>query len=277
MAGESDLFDPTVPLDAPLPELVASLKWYHTFDLPGGVTTPGYYDLRSVAAHVPIPDDLSGKRCLDAASADGFWAFRMAERGAAEVVSVDLDDHSRQDWQGLPKPGEDRGLGTGRARRAFDIVNHVTGLGVKRHNLSVYDISRDALGTFDFVFQGNILLHLRDPGRALSALRDVCTGEFLSFEAISLPLTLLRPFAPSAQLWHDDDPRWWTPNAQAHRRLLEAAGFDVFAGRWPLFSHFGDMIPTRPARVPRRLGEWTYWLFVRRFGVASQWLRARPV
>jgi tRNA (mo5U34)-methyltransferase len=277
MANGDELFDPTVPLDAPLPELVASLKWYHTLDLPGGVTTPGYYDLRSVAPSVPIPDDLSGKRCLDAASADGFWAFRMAQRGAAEVVSVDLDDHARQDWQGVPAPGSNRGLGTGRARRAFDIVNHTTGLGVKRHNMSVYDISREELGTFDFVFQGNVLLHLSDPQKALLALRNVCTGEFLSFEAISLPLSIMRPFAPSAQLWHDDDPRWWTPNVQAHRRLAEASGFEIIDSKWPLFSKFGDLIPKRPNKVPVQMKEWVYWLFVRRFGVASQWLRCRPV
>jgi len=269
-------FDPTISLDAPLAEQVASLKWYHSFDLPGGVSTSGFYDHRGMAHKVPIPADLSGRRCLDVASSDGFWAFQLAQRGAAEVVSVDLDDASRQDWQGVVGPPPDAATGTGRARRAFDIVNNATGLGVKRHDMSVYDLSRDELGTFDFVFMGNVLLHLRDPQRALLAVRDVCEGQFLSFECISLPLTLLRPFTPTGQLSDQDEPRWWTPNARAHRRLLEAAGFEVQDGKWPVLQPFGGLIARRPASLPTRPREVVFWSFVRPFGVASQWLLSRP-
>lgn len=274
---KDDTFDPTVSLDAPLPELVRSTKWYHSFDLPGGVSTPGFYDHRRMAHRVPLPEDLSGKRCLDAASSDGFWAFRMAERGADEVVSVDLDDATRQDWQGVNIPDAEHSRGSGRAHRAFDIVNQATDLGVKRYDLSVYDISLETVGSFDFVFMGNVLLHLRDPQRALLALREVCEGEFLSFEAISLPLSVLRPVVPTGQLWDLDEPRWWTPNARGHRRLVEAGGFEVLDGRWPVLQPFGRLIPRRPTGIPRTAREWIYWLFVRQFGIASQWLRCRPV
>jgi tRNA (mo5U34)-methyltransferase len=50
------------------------LKWYHTLELPDGYVTPGYFDLRGVSKRVPIPASLAGKRCLDLASSDGFWA-----------------------------------------------------------------------------------------------------------------------------------------------------------------------------------------------------------
>jgi tRNA (mo5U34)-methyltransferase len=270
-------FDPDISLDAPLAEQVASLKWYHSFDLPGGVSTAGFYDHRAMAHRVPIPRDLSGKRCLDVASSDGFWAFQLAQRGAAEVVSVDLDDASRQDWQGIGARTAEELAGSGRAHRAFDIVNRALDAGVKRHDLSVYDLSREELGTFDFVFMGNVLLHLRDPHRALLAIREVCAGEFLSFECISLPLTLLRPFTPCGQLWTDDEPRWWTPNARAHRRWLEAAGFEVTSGKWPVLQPFGDLITRRPPSLPKRPRDWAFWGLVRPFGVASQWLSTRPV
>ena len=275
--GADGTFDSTVPLDAPLDELVAATKWYHSFDLPGGISTRGFYDHRRMAHKVPIPRDLSGKRCLDVASSDGFWAFQMAQRGAAEVVSVDLDDHSRQDWQGVSVGETDRARGSGRAHRAFDIVNRALDAGVKRCDLSVYDLSPETLGTFDFVFMGNVLLHLRDPALALGAVRSVSGGEFLSFECVSMPLTILRPFTPTAQLWHDDEPRWWTPNVAGHRRLVRAAGFAVVDARFPLLQPFGELIPRRPPKIPWRLRDWTFWLFVRRFGVASQWLRCRPV
>jgi hypothetical protein len=45
--------------------------WYHTFELPGGVVTDGYFDLRGVAGRLPLPASLAGKRCLDAAACEG--------------------------------------------------------------------------------------------------------------------------------------------------------------------------------------------------------------
>ena len=103
---------------AELRRRVDELDWYHTFDLPHGITTPGYFDHRGVAAKVPLPD-VSGRRCLDLASADGFWAFEMKRRGADEVVSLDLADTTRQDWQGADVNPARRATSTGRASRAF--------------------------------------------------------------------------------------------------------------------------------------------------------------
>ena len=102
--------------------------WYHTFDLPGGGTTKGYYDLRGVAGKVPIPASLAGKRCLDAAACEGFWSFEMARRGADEVVSVDLPDTAEQDWQGSVDEQE-RELGTGMANEHFFRIRDALGAG----------------------------------------------------------------------------------------------------------------------------------------------------
>jgi tRNA (mo5U34)-methyltransferase len=259
-------------------ETAKTLDWYHTLELPGGYVTPGYFDLRSVVDKVPIPKRLDGLRCLDLASSDGFWAFEMARRGAAEVVSVDLDDATRQDWQGGPVRDSSRAAGSGRAHRAFETARGLFGFdNLERHDLSLYDVSPDALGTFDFVFMGNVLMHLADPGRALMAAATVTRGdgEFMSFEGISLPMTILRPVVPVAQLWDLDEPRWWTPNMAGHRRLVEAGGFTILDGGGPLFQKLGDFIPRWPTSVPKRPREMVFWLFVRRFGCASSWVRAR--
>lgn len=265
---------------AALQQRVDALDWYHSFDLPGGITTPGIYDHRAVAKKVPFPD-LSGKRCLDAASSDGFWAFEMKRRGAAEVVSLDLDDASRQDWQGLPNRDVLQG-GTGRARRAFAVVAEATQTEIERRDGSVYDISPDDLGTFDFVFMGNVLLHLSDPARALRAIRSVTSGRFLSYEMIQLVMSLLRPRTPRAQLWHTDEARWWTPNMAAHRRLVEAAGFTIEQAGGPIFQPFGPRLAAWPARgaTGLRTNGWrasaAYWLGIRRVGVPTSWVIARP-
>lgn len=263
--------------EVPLASRVAALDWYHTFELPGGVITPGYFDLRSVPQRLPFPESLAGKRCLDAASADGFFAFEMARRGG-QVVSVDLADTTLQDWQGPAGVSDFRRQGSGRARRAFELIREVLGLDVERVDLSVYDICPELLGTFDYVFMGNVMLHLADPGRAARALRSVTRpdGEFLSFEAVTLFLSLVAPGSPLAQLWEEDEPRWWTPNMAAHRRLVESGGFEIIeqGGPW-IFQRLGAHIPKWPKTRPHGWRDLLFWLWVRRVGTASSWTRAR--
>jgi tRNA (mo5U34)-methyltransferase len=254
--------------------------WYHTFELPGGVVTEGFYDHRRILHKFPFPKTLAGKRCLDLASSDGLFAFEMAQRGG-EVWSVDLDDTTQQDWQA--GNGTDRTRGTGRARQAFEIVRSELGLHVERVNMNIYDVSPRDLGRFDFVFMGNILLHLSDPARALQAARSVTAGSFLSFEIISLALTLLRPRTPCGQLaGQDGAQQWWTANLAGHQRLLRGAGFEVVDSRFPLFQHFGPHLMNqpfgsiRPWRWPRPVGQHVaFWLFHRPFGVPSAWALCR--
>jgi len=250
--------------------------WYHTLEFPHGIETKGFYDLRSVLPKVPIPASLAGKQCLDLASADGFWAFEFARRGAARVVSVDLEDHASLDWQGTNSPSAARSLVMGRTAEGFHLANEALGFKVERFGMSLYEVSNEVLGgPFDFVFMGNVLLHLRDPVSVLRKVLDLTSGIFLSFEAISLTLSVLFPHVPVAQLWEFDEPRWWTPNVRGHRRLLEAGGFEILRGGGPVFQKFGPIVPARPKSLtsPRNL-QW--WLFVRRFGVASSWLLTQP-
>jgi tRNA (mo5U34)-methyltransferase len=73
---------------------------------------------------------------------------------------------------------------------------------------------------------GSLLLHLRDPFRALEAVRRVCSGFFLSLETVDLGLSALHPRRAVLHL-EADDGRWLIPNVAGHRRMLEVAGFDV--------------------------------------------------
>jgi tRNA (mo5U34)-methyltransferase len=255
---------------------VNSIQWYHTFDLPGGVTTAGLFNHRGVVKKLPIPASLAGKRCLDVAASDGFWSFELARRGAAEVLSLDLPDATQQDYSGPPRIASELSAGTGRANQAFAIVKEATGLNVQRVDGSVYDMETLDLGTFDYVFMGNILLHLRDPILALQQVRKVCTGEFLSYESISLPQTLLRPLSPTGQFALGDENLFWTPNLKGHQRFIEAGGFEVIAKGGPFMQPFGDLWPRFPKSRPKSLHEVTYWLFTRQFGNATGWVRSRP-
>lgn len=252
-------------------EIAAVPGWYHTFEFPDGTVTRGFYDHRRAVPKLPFPASLAGKRCLDLASADGLFAFEMARRGG-EVVSLDLDDKTEEDWQG--SGGEDAPTVDG-TRRNFELARRALGLDVERVNLNLYDASPERLGgQFDFVFMGNILLHLSDPGRALAAARSVTAGQFLSFEVVSLPLTLMRPRSAAARLCEVDDARWWTPNVAGHRRLLRAAGFEIVDKGFPVFQRFGELGRTGKMKAPWRaqesLGEQLgYWGFNRPIGVPS--------
>ena len=231
----------------------------------------------SVPGKIPLPASLAGKRVLDAAAADGFWSFVLAERGADEVVSLDLGKAKAKDWQGM-QTGE--GVDGDRPRRAFDAVRTAKKLeNVTRVDMNLYDINPDDLGTFDFVFIGSVLLHLQDPSRALRAIKSVLKpeGELFSFEPISLTLSVVSRKMALGQLWDlEDRSRWWTPNMAGHRRIVQSAGYQIIDSGGPVFQPFGTRLAKWPEKFPRKPRQLLFWLFVRRFGVASQWVRARP-
>src|SRR5215207_1849057 len=71
---------------------IARHEWWHTIEVAPGVVTRGGWDLRPTAERIPWPPSLVGLRCLDIGTFDGFWAFELERRGAAEVVAFDLPD-----------------------------------------------------------------------------------------------------------------------------------------------------------------------------------------
>ena len=225
--------------------------WYHTIELTQGLVTPGWFDLRPVVDRMPWPA-VAGKRCLDVGTYDGFLAFEMERRGAAEVVAVDIDDHDRWDWppdvraEGGARLAELAGPEKG---RGFRIAHAALGSKVQRRSVSVYDLTVEALGSFDVVVCGTLLLHLRDPLRALEAIRGVCRpgGSFLSAEQIGLWLTLLHPRRPIAELNGVGELcQWWEPNLAGHRRMVFVAGFEIVRGTRPYRVLYGPAHPRLP-------------------------------
>jgi tRNA (mo5U34)-methyltransferase len=214
---------------------VASVTWYHSLPLPHGLITPGSFDTRDELVRVPFPTSLEGKRCLDVATSDGFWAFEMERRGAAEVLAIDVPPE-RMDWPGKARPKQQApGSGNLPPRRGFEIAHEALQSRVQWRELSTYDLSPELIGEFDFVFVGSLLLHLRDPVAALSGIARVLRGELLSVDAISLPLSLLHPRKPVARFEAPEWPLWWGPNLQAYRRFFGAAGLQIRSSGRPFF------------------------------------------
>lgn len=202
--------------------------WYHTIDLPGRGPTPGYFDTRALPNRLPWPGQVAGGRCLDVGTFDGFWAFELERRGAAEVVACDLDDPDLLDWSFDDRtrgPLAIRDWGSGRGP-GFAEAATALGSRAKWVARSVYDLDPERDGTFDVVLCGSLLLHLRDPVRALEAMRSVCGGALLLVEALDHRLEVVARRIPAAALRPERD-EWWRVNSAGLCQLVDTAGFRI--------------------------------------------------
>lgn len=224
-------------------------EWYHTLHLPDG-PTPGLFDLGSVADQVPWPD-LAGRRCLDVATFDGYWAFELERRGAGEVVAIDLPDFADVDW--LPRRrhlARTQATGAGFRRAAAELDSKV-----QRVESNVYDLRPDDLGQFDVVMLGALLLHLRSPFQALESVRRMVapTGLLITVEQVDPVTTFLHPRRPLLSVRGSLDWTWTVPNAAGHRRMLEIAGFEVLTPRRLALTPYGGGASAETVRDARRL------------------------
>jgi tRNA (mo5U34)-methyltransferase len=196
--------------------------WYHTLDLGGGVRTAGMFDHAPVLHHYPIPEDLTGMRCLDVATMDGYWAFEMERRGAASVTALDLEDPEELDWPAALRAHHDKSMDETKATR-FALAKEALGSSVERVLLSAYDLGPE-LGTFDFVFCGDLLLHVKDPITPVENIRSVCTGSAVIANVIKK--FRLYEKRPMAELDGIDVFEWWVTNLAGLVRIVRAAGFE---------------------------------------------------
>ena len=188
-------------------------EWWHVIEFSNGETTPGGWDLRPTAGQIPWPD-LTGKRCLDIGTADGFWAFELERRGAASVLATDR-----------PSPFQER------SKRNFDVAKERLGSNVEYATSDVYDLE----GEFDVAFMGFVLQMVEDPIKALRRVREVA-DTLLLLDTVSLPLSLLP--APLARLDARRDGReWFVFNPRGMRKVVELAGWRVEAQTGILRDH----------------------------------------
>lgn len=199
-------------------------SWYHTLELPG-FTTEGIFDLRPYVDRYRIPERLDGLRALEIGTWDGFWAFELERRGA-EVVALDLDDERELDWPPRRRPAEysDAVRGSG-----FELARELLDSKVERVVRSIYHATPESLGTFDLVFCGSVLIHLRDQLLALERIAGLTKpgGRFILAEEYDRTADLL-PF-PAARYRADREQAvvFWLPSRKTWRRMIWTAGFDT--------------------------------------------------
>jgi tRNA (mo5U34)-methyltransferase len=230
---------------------VERYPWYHTLELGDGVVTKGMFDMRPALSHYPLPADLSGLRCLDVGTMDGFWAFELERRGAREVVASDIEDPESLDWPFALREG-DKQLDETKAQR-FELARSALGSSVERVGCSIYDLSPEQFGTFDFVFCGDVLLHLKDPVTAVERIRSVCHDRALIVSEIKRFRFLER--RAIAEFDGIDGFDWWITNLTGLCRLVSSAGF-------------ARVEPAKPFRVPPTYS--TNWRGLR--GAVTAWV-----
>ncbi|HEX8770333.1 MAG TPA: methyltransferase domain-containing protein [Acidimicrobiales bacterium] len=188
--------------------------------MPDGSVTPGIFDHRTLVPHYGIPTDLKGKRVLDVATFDGFWAFEFERRGA-DVTALDIGRISHCDMpsdlrRSFLSEGLDRDTGEG-----FHLAHEALRSNVKRVECSVYDLNPSVLGTFDFVHAGDLLLHLENPISALRAIRSVTEGRALISDCVDPAL------GPGLTTYHGgwSSLVWWMPSLDTLGQMIRDVGF----------------------------------------------------
>lgn len=229
--------------DAPptLRQKIQAQRWYHTIDLPDGSATDGVFDTRVTSRDLPWPTSLKSGRCLDIGTCDGFWAFEMERRGAADIVAIDVGHASDVDltWEARQAANAvDRMPGGTQAARRFALAHEALGSRVRRVECSVYDLDPALHGQFDVVFLGTLLIHLQDPIRALERVRAVCGGELVLVECVDALLDLLGGRVAAARLGPAPG-QWWRANTTGLTRALQIAGFDIVSVSRPFLTPFG--------------------------------------
>jgi len=141
-------------------------KWFYSYDLPDGSTTPTYPGADIQAIHDTrwqmldscldemLGSGRAGMSALDLASHQGWFAARMAQSGFAPVLGIDARQSHVDD---------------------STLISRIYGL--DHLSFQKGDIHRqnpDQLGTFDVVLMLGLLYHLENPIGALRTCRALC-------------------------------------------------------------------------------------------------------
>jgi tRNA (mo5U34)-methyltransferase len=121
-----------------------------------------------------------------------------------------------------------RGLETGRETetgQGFRVAAEALGSKARRVTTSVYDLSPELVGMFDLVHVGDLLLHLRDPVRAIERIRSVTAGtalivSLINKNLVSQPGRFLVEYQGG---W--SNTIWWQPSLDTLAQMVIDGGF----------------------------------------------------
>jgi tRNA (mo5U34)-methyltransferase len=228
------------------PEQIAAVRrdvaaieaWYHRIDLGDGIETPGHSRMADYLSYYRFPERLDGMRVLDVGASTGFFAYEFERRGAAEVVGVELPSWGAHDWT----PRQRRTLDAKSASETqnvdrevmfdgFTVVGKALGSKrVRRVFKTIYELTASELGTFDIVFSGAMLMHVRDPILGIQCMRECCKPDGRLIVSISTTMMdATEPIARFVGEWNQCN--WWQMSPRALDAVLTCCDFDRIENR----------------------------------------------
>ena len=189
-------------------------------------------------------------RALDVATMNGFWAFEMERRGAREVIALDVEKLGDLDISPVARPrmtAEEKAASAGGP--GFFCAREILGSKVERRTLNVYNLSPDTASKFDFVFVGDLLLHLMNPVQAVANICQVTSGVAHIVDCFS-------PYLPKMTMQYlgAEQGTWWGISLTALRPACDQRLAHVAAAACPapLLSLSANMISrSTPGRTGR--------------------------
>jgi len=248
--------------------------WHQQWEVEPGLVTPGRNSVAQLLKLVDFPDRLDGKRVLDIGAWNGCFSFECERRGAAEVLAIG------------PEPS---------AATGFDRLKSFLGSKVSYQFGSIYDLSPQALGTFDIVLCFGVLYHLRYPLLGLDNCKRVakeslylessCIDHDLLINGKSYPLEAVNPSLADTAIsqffrldeLNADPSNWFSPNEKCLRDMLLSSGFEPTVVRSTgvrIYAH-AKVKPGMPEFLTIGSGENVYYdLFLRKyFGEKAEWTK----
>jgi hypothetical protein len=135
-------------------EIESGLAFMYPWELNGrevplvGSELPSIHRTRAEMIEPAVREALrGGGRALDLACHEGYFAHRLREWGASEVLAIDIREVN--------------------IRRATLLRDHYAITGIKFQQRNVYDLDADELGQFDVVLALGLIYHLENPIGAL--------------------------------------------------------------------------------------------------------------
>jgi len=183
--------------------------------------------------HYHFPERMDGMRVLDVGASTGFFAYEFERRGAAEVVAVELPRWDAHDWTPRYRAGldtratsEQENVEREVMRDGFTIVGEALGsTRVRRIWKAIYELTAADLGTFDLVFSGAMLMHVRDPVLGIQRMRECCKQDGRLIVSISTTMPdASEPIARFVGEWNQCN--WWQMSPPCLDRVLQCCDFD---------------------------------------------------
>lgn len=204
--------------------------FYHTVDIPKQDVIEGFFDLRDNIKDYLGHFSFAGKRVLEIGPGSGFITSYLESQGA-EVVAVEVPEDFI--WDIVPQNDAIRSQWTAERREIMQKLKNSFWFTHSRLNLNakVYYGNAaalpDALGTFDVVLLGAILLHNRDPLTIIENCARLCNGTIIiveqvieSLARVSSPIMRLAPSRENKIL-----DTWWHFTPELLTRFLNIMGF----------------------------------------------------